>query len=115
MAMYNSRHHRPTTPTWGIPKGLWSHPLALLLWSILCLIIGVRLLRSALSARQAFSTKTQAEQILQDEEKKGAKLMEQVNQADQALSQEKIIRDELNLQKPGEIILQLPTPVASSQ
>lgn len=93
----------------------YTHPLFLIFWAVACVGLGIQLLTSALQARSVLSTREKAKQELQTAEREGFQLIEQVEHSSSSYAQEKIIRDELNLQKPGEIILQLPTPAASSQ
>ncbi len=89
---------------------LFSNRIFLLLWAIGCLVIGIRLIRSAMETKQAFLAKQQAEERLKQEETKGLELLKKLDQANSPLEEERRIRDELNMQKPGEIILQIPSP-----
>ena len=101
------RHTVPNsfeTPRW------FHHPLFSVLWIGACVLLGFSLIRSGLQARNAFETKEQAEANVREKEEKGLELMKQLQEANTPYAQEKIIRDELNMQLPGEVILQLPSP-----
>lgn len=76
----------------------------------MCIFVGISLIRSGLQARRAFEARRQAEASVHEKEVKGLELMEQLKEANTPFATEKIIRDELNLQLPGEVILQLPSP-----
>ena len=89
---------------------IFSNRFFLVLWIMGCIVLGIRLIRSGLETKQAFLAKQQAEDRLKQEEKKGVELMEKLNKIQSPLEQERRIREELNMQKPGEIILQLPSP-----
>lgn len=105
------RPNRRQTATSSFQSPSWvHHPAVLTAWVILCILVGGSLIRSGLQARTAFEAKRKAEANVQEKEKKGLELMEQLKEANTSFATEKIIRDELNLQLPGEVILQLPTP-----
>lgn len=88
----------------------FSNPFFLTLWVVGCILVGIRLIHSGLETNQAFSAKRQAEDRLAQEEKKGLELFKKLENSESSLEKEKRIRDELNMQKPGEIILSIPSP-----
>lgn len=89
---------------------VFSNRFFLFLWVIGCLVVGARLIYSSFGTKDAFSARDQAEKRLKEEEQKGIELIEKLNKAESQLEEERRIRNELNMQKPGEIILQLPSP-----
>ncbi len=99
-----------SSPHFVQTKQWFQHPLFIAGWIGVCFLVGLSLIRSGLQARNAFVAKQQAEANLHEKEEKGLQLMEQLKEANTPYAQEKIIRDELNLQLPGEVILQLPSP-----
>ncbi len=91
-------------------RKILSQKWVLILWICVCILLGVQLIRSALTTKNAFFAKSQAEERLKKEEETGFSLMEQLRNAQSPLEKEKRIRDQLNMQKPGEIILSIPSP-----
>lgn len=105
------RHNpRQTQPAHTHAPRWFTHPIVVTVWTIVCLMVGVSLIRSGLQARSAFEAKRLAEDTVKEKEKKGLELMEQLKRANTPYATEQIIRDELNMQLPGEVILQLPSP-----
>lgn len=94
-------------------RKILSQKWVLILWICGCILLGVQLIRSALTTKNAFFAKSQAEERLKKEEETGFSLMEQLRNAQSPLEKEKRIRDQLNMQKPGEIILSIPSPSPS--
>ena len=85
------------------------HPLIKVAFTLLSLVFSLSLY-SSWKRHQATAQEVKQAEI------QVAQLQQQVNQASQEVlsandsaSQEKIIRDELLMQKPGEIVLQIPT------
>jgi cell division protein FtsB len=79
-------------------------------WAILCFLLAISLIKSALGVKTAFTAREKAATVLKAEEQKNKELREKIQHAQDPLTQEKMIRDELNKQKPGEMILLLPSP-----
>lgn len=79
-------------------------------WAVLCVLLATSLIRSALGVKTAFTAREKAAATLKNEEQKNKELREKIQNADDPLTQERMIRDELNKQKPGEVILLLPSP-----
>lgn len=79
-------------------------------WAVFCILVGISLIRSSLQVKDAFSARDKAKEALRVEEEKNQQLKQQLQEADDPLSQEKMIRDQLNMQKPGENVLLLPSP-----
>ncbi len=88
----------------------FTQPAVLVLWAILCLIIGISLLHSGFMSRGILSKKAEAQKKLEEEEKKSLEMSQELEKATSDFAKEKIIREELRMQKPGETILQLPSP-----
>ncbi|PWU23317.1 hypothetical protein C5B42_03475 [Candidatus Cerribacteria bacterium 'Amazon FNV 2010 28 9'] len=58
--------------------------------------------------RATLSRVTDAQQDVEIQEKTALDLIDKLQQADSPYMKEKIMRDELDLQKPGDTIIQLP-------
>lgn len=112
MKYLDFRHHSRVEP---VSQASWKrvlfHPFVLSLWVIGCLALSFTLLRSMIQIHTNLGLLPQAKQRVQQQEQQGLQLVRQLQEADSPLSQEKIIRDELGLQKPGETVLQLPSPL----
>lgn len=87
-----------------------THPLIIGVWTLACLFFGIGLIRSGLSVRQVVERKTQAEEQLSAEETRGIQLIQELEESNSSYAKEKIIREELRMQLPGETILQLASP-----
>ena len=79
-------------------------------WAVLCFLLGIGLVQAGLKTKNAFVARQKAEEALEVERQKNKDLQQKIQDAQEPFSQEKIIRDELNMQKPGEVILLLPSP-----
>lgn len=82
--------------------------MGLILWGLVCLFISIGLLKSVASMRLSLTREQQAKARLALEEKKALELIDKLNKADTPFAKEKIIRDELQMQKPDEMVLQIP-------
>ncbi len=87
-----------------------THPLIIGIWTLACLFVGIGLIRSGLSVRQVVERKTQAEEQLSTEETRGMQLIQELEESNSSYAKEKIIREELRMQLPGETILQIASP-----
>ncbi len=58
--------------------------------------------------RLSLTREQQAKARLAQEEKKALELIEKLNTADTPFAKEKIIRDELQMQKPSETVILIP-------
>ena len=87
-----------------------THPVILGVWTLACLFFGIGLIRSGLSVRQVVERKTQAEEQLSAEEARGMQLIQELEESNSSYAKEKIIREELRMQLPGETILQIASP-----
>lgn len=85
------------------------NPIIILLWAIGCSFAGISLLRSAFTTNSAFEQRTRLEKEVELEMEQTKQLEQQLKEADTPLFKERIIREELGLQKPGETVLQLPS------
>lgn len=87
---------------------LLSHPLVIAIFTALAIVFFVSLDKNAQTAKTSSETlqalKSQNKELEQDVKN----LEEQVQTAQSEISKEKIIRNELLLQKPGEYVVQLP-------
>jgi cell division protein FtsB len=63
--------------------------------------------------RLSLTREQQAKARLAQEEKEALELIDKLNKADTPFAKEKIIRDELQMQKPNETILQIPKEASS--
>lgn len=82
-------------------------PLVIIFWWIFCISASVLLVRSGIAALSRLEVRTQAEAALKEEEARGLELMQKLEEAKTDFAKERIIRDELGLQKPGEEVLQI--------
>lgn len=94
---------------------LLRHPLLVVAWILFCLITGVQLIRSGLRTRGVLEKKQDAQDALNKEEQKALKLIQELERTSGKEYQERIIREELRMQKPGEVILQIPTPIPDGE
>ncbi len=85
------------------------HPFVIGLWILFCILSGISLIRSGLLSQRVLEQKKAAQEELEKEEEKGIQLIEELQKANSSTEKERIIREELRMQKPGEVILQLPT------
>lgn len=92
---------------------LLSHPLTIALFTALAIIFFVSLNKNAQTAQTSINTLQALESQNWALEKDVRNLEEQVAVAKTDLAQEKIIRDELLLQKAGEFVVQLPADVGA--
>lgn len=88
------------------------HPAVIFLWILATLFASIQLLSSAITSRTVLDEKARQERLLKKEEQKGFDIIEKVEEAQTDFAKEKIIRDELHMQKPGEKVLQLPSTPA---
>lgn len=100
-------HPNNDMPLW---QRVLLHPIVLLVWAMVWLTLSGLLVRSGLSAQNALEHKVKAQERLKKEEQKTQKLLETLEEVNSPLHDERVIREELNLQKPGEVILELPSP-----
>lgn len=87
---------------------LFYHPVIVVIVSILCLLFYLSLDRSAQKAATSSETVEVLEEEIKTIDGNVAVLESQLELANHPVSQEKVIRNELLLQKPGEYIVQLP-------
>ena len=80
----------------------------LVAWVTLCLGLSLILFSSVFRMYQSQQLLTKAQKRLETEEAKALELIQKLEEVDTPFFQEKIIRDELELQRPGETIIQLP-------
>ena len=97
-------------------KQLLFHPLTVIVITIISIVITISLFANA----KEINSSNNAIKILEDrvkiEKEKVNQLELKLDQASQEFTQEKIIRDELLLQKPGEYIVQISkNPVTDKQ
>lgn len=100
-------HHRT-----GIFWQVLLHPAIIFLWILATLFASIQLISSAFSSRTVLDEKALQERLLKKEEQKGFDIIQKVDEAQTDFAKEKIIRDELHMQKPGEKVLQLPSSPA---
>ncbi len=88
---------------------LLSHPLVIALCTAVAIIFFVSLDRNAQTAHTSVGTLQSLAEQTQQLETEVTSLQQQLGDASTDLSKEKIIRNELLLQKTGEYVVQLPT------
>lgn len=84
------------------------HPFFLCAWVVLCALLSWSLWRSVDAMTQSIQRQEQAKQKLKEEEAHALDLIDKLNKADTSYAKEKIIRDELQMQLPGETVLEIP-------
>lgn len=90
---------------------LLSHPITLALCTTLAIIFYVSLDKSTQTVHTSATTLQSLEQQNKKLDTEVKILEEQVQSAQTELAKEKIIRNELLLQKPGEYVVQLPEDI----
>jgi cell division protein FtsB len=105
--------HHPSHTSENLFKRIILSPIGLVFWISFCLFLSYGLWNSVLAMRQSITRQQEAKQRLAQEEKKTLELMEKLDKADTSFAKEKIIRDELQMQKPNEIIIQVPQATLS--
>lgn len=103
-------HYRPhvrTTQPNTLKRILFS-PAGLLVWIVVCIFVSGRLWQSVGDMRQSLTRQQQSQERLKEEERKALELIEKLNKADTPFAKEKIVRDELQMQKPDETVIQIP-------
>jgi len=93
---------------------LLSHPITIVLFTVLALIFFISLDKNTQTAKHSATTLHGLETQNNALESDVQQLEKEVMTAQTNLAKEKIIRNELLLQKPGEFIVQLP-PEAKSE
>ncbi len=78
---------------------------------IFCTLLGIHFLVQAKRNTLSLEKLEQKKQELERENTRTEQLKRELDTAQSPLEQERIIRDQLLLQKPGEVLLLLPTPV----
>lgn len=97
-------------------RSLLKHPAVILLITILAVLYFLSLDSSAQKAEVSLETVAVLEQEVDEMASEVSVLEKQLEAANHPITQEKIIRNELLLQKPGEYVLQLPeTEVVEAQ
>lgn len=84
------------------------HPLFLFIWILVCGFFSWGFLSSIQAMKESMNREKQAQSRLKEEEKRALELIDKLNKADTPLAKEKIIRDELQMQRPGETIIEIP-------
>lgn len=88
-------------------KQLIFHPLVVIVFTIVSIVITFSLYSNAKEINSSTSTIKVLEDQVDVEKEKVDNLKIKLEQASQDFTQEKIVRDELLLQKPGEYIVQI--------
>lgn len=89
------------------------HPITIAIWIVVCLGLSFSLWQSVATMNQSQQRLADEQQKIKNEEQKGLELIDKLNKADTPYAKEKIIRDELDMQRPGETVIQLPTSPAA--
>ncbi len=84
------------------------HPLSLIIITILGLIFSYSLYQSSQKYVHSSQNLAISEQNIAQEQQAIEQVKNELNQANLTLSEEKIIRDELLQQSPGEYVVQIP-------
>lgn len=89
-------------------KSFLFSPFGLIIWGSFCLLISFGLFKSVLAMRSTLLREQQAKARLEQEEQEALEIIEKLNRADTPFAKEKIVRDELQMQRPGETVIQVP-------
>lgn len=92
---------------------LLKHPLAIALFTLVCLVFSFSLYRSTEQVRQSQDYLIAMEQETIELETSVSQLAEKVEQSSTPFAKEKLIRDQLLMQRPGEYVVQVPELQAS--
>lgn len=90
-------------------SSLLKHPVTVILITIIALFYYLSLDKSARKAETSSEAVSQLEGEVSLVEGEVLALKQQLESVNQPISQEKAVRNELLLQKPGEYVLQVPT------
>jgi hypothetical protein len=102
-------HPRRHVPLKSSPfRDIILHPITIAIWIVLCTGLSAILWRSMQQMNLSAQRIQDAQKHVQQEEQKGLELIDKLNTADTPYAKEKIIRDELNLQRPEEKVIQMP-------
>lgn len=82
-------------------------PIFVAVWCIICVAISVSLLQHLKSISKATSRLAMMESQTQELEKKNEELQQKIEDARSPFNRERMIRDQLGMQKPGEVIVQI--------
>jgi cell division protein FtsB len=91
------------------------NPISFVLVTIVCLVFSLSLYKSAERARQSARELEVIEADIDAMKTELNTLEEQAKEAEQPFTKEKIIRNELLMQKPGEYVVQIPEAVKNEQ
>lgn len=100
------KKHEKSSSSWIV--SLLFSPLGLFFWIIFCTILSVGLWNSFQNMKHGLVRYEQAQEKLRQTEQKTLKIIEKLNTAQTDFAKEKIARDELQMQKPGETIYVVP-------
>lgn len=85
-----------------------NHPITIIIFTVVAVIFYFSLEKSAKTAQNSVSSLEEVHQETEKLRSDVAILKNELSQAESPLAKEKIIRNELLLQKPGEYVIQLP-------
>lgn len=85
-----------------------SHPLVLILFTLLCITFFFSLRENQKSNQQVEENVKNLERIIKEKELNINQTKEKLEEANSPLSQEKIIRNDLMMKKEGEYVVQIP-------
>ncbi|HSW89436.1 MAG TPA: septum formation initiator family protein [Patescibacteria group bacterium] len=102
-------HQKLSTPN---KKGIsWlDRPLVAIALTILTVILAISFLDTLAQLRLSHKKLEEAQNEVDKQRQIETDLEQKLQNLNDPFYREKIIRDELNMQKPGEVILQLPSP-----
>ncbi len=90
-------------------------PLFVAVWIIICAVVSFSLLQHVKSISNATSRLALMEKQTQELEKKNESIRAQIEDARSPFIREKMIRDQLGMQKPGEVVVQIVDTTNVSQ
>jgi cell division protein FtsB len=94
---------------------LLQHPGVAVVITLICGVFLLSLHKSSQKSTQSTQTVTKAQEKVAKLEEEVTSLQEKVDKSGSPLEQEKIIRNQLLMQKPGEYVVQIPRSTQKEQ
>jgi cell division protein FtsB len=88
-------------------KKLTSSRVFLLIWLILCVLVAISLVKHLVDVSRAAERLKQAEQRAEQMERENEEKKKLIEEAQSPFERERMIREELGMQKPGESVVEI--------
>lgn len=89
-------------------SSIFFHPFLLLITILLTLIISVSLIKSIIALREKRKILQEKQSEIRQLEQENRDIQQEIEKRNSDFYKEQVIRDELNMQKEGETVIQLP-------